>query len=540
MVGYLTPNTPPSDKWFTRRLFIPAQNDWLALVDGALNELTKPYNWQPHGDMSVDDTVAAFDEMYQRYIVNDDEPPAWSTPNELDGEPAQPWYEALEDWIIAGFLAITFTPLAAITYQTTVPKIRVALRTGNIGALFRVLINGVEVWTGDSYAPIIDLIDNVFDNPTPGTACTVRVEHRGVGAGGGERAKLEYVRGDAVAAMVATILRADPGGCGVQWSTDNGGTWNTIDLATCITGLANDAITQAINDGKIAVPGGQPPAGGQPPIGGCKTFHVVLPASQQWLLPWGLGFHDTLQISNVQGTWSDGTPQWYCPEGQTFELGGCFTGGQSHQSGDVLNPGAYHMTLVMKVGDTWYPGPVNLFTQNSGTTPLQVVIQANDGSLSDNYGQLEFDIEYCRAVPVGMCQLWDFAIDNGGFTGYNGTNYTSFGGHPEWGAPNTFEIRATAFTPSQACSFEHISFTSFVYGPRLMRAQLYDLTGGFALRDYNNLNSDGTVYDYPAQLVVGHQYGFTVYCNNAAGVALASIRIEGTGTNPFANGASCA
>lgn len=406
MPGYLTPDFPPDNQQFVRRIVLPASNKWTAVFDGLLLDLTRPWNWQKQGEMTPDEVADWWSQRYAEFTSNFSEAPEYDTPENVDGEPVQPWYEQLEDWIIAGFLAITFTPLAALTYTTTVPKIRVALRTGNIGALFKVLINGVEVWTGDSYAPLTDFIEQVFDNPSPEVGATVHVIHNGVGAHPGlTTAKLEYVRGDAVAAMVATILRADPTGCGIQWSQDNGGTWETIDLATCITGLANDAITQAINDGRIAQPGGQPGGQTPPPATTCRTYHVELPANSQWHLPFGLGYGDTIQVQNLSGTWTDGTPQWYCTDGATFELGGCFAGGKSHDSLDPLNPGSYHMSLIMKAGATWYDMPLAPFTQNSGTTPLEVIFQANDGTLNDNTGSISFDVTVCSGAAYMTLSL---------------------------------------------------------------------------------------------------------------------------------------
>lgn len=413
---FLTPDFPPEHRFYSRRLLIPATAEFLGLVNGALSELCQAHNWEKDGEMTEDEAAEFFLSMFQAYLKNQNEPPDWENPDELDGLPEQPWYDELADWIIAGFLAITFTPQAAVTYTATVPKLRIAFRTGNLGALFRVLINGVEVWTGDSYAPVTDLIEQVFDMSAETEPYTVRIEHNGVGDNiNGTEAKLEVIRGKAVADMVATILRADPTGCGVQWSTDNGDTWDTVDLATCITGLANDAIIQAVNSGYLQRAGGQPGPSAPPEPETCKTYHVVLQANGQWLLPSGLLFGDTLIVENVSGGWTDGAGLWFCPDGGDYILGQCGAPG-SHEEGDVLNPGAYHMALVMQAGETWYAAPLTLFTQESGTTALPVVFQANDGSLSDNAGSIAFDVTVCTAAASEyFCNLTDFTVSDGDY-----------------------------------------------------------------------------------------------------------------------------
>jgi len=63
---WLTPDSiPESDT--CRSLFIPADSTWLALVSGALTELTKAYNWQQFGSLTVDETVAKMESIIASY-----------------------------------------------------------------------------------------------------------------------------------------------------------------------------------------------------------------------------------------------------------------------------------------------------------------------------------------------------------------------------------------------------------------------------------------------------------------------------------------
>lgn len=63
---YLTPETLPESA-DCRALSIPASSDWLAIVSGALTELTLPWNWQQGGAVTVDEAIAAMQAMIDNY-----------------------------------------------------------------------------------------------------------------------------------------------------------------------------------------------------------------------------------------------------------------------------------------------------------------------------------------------------------------------------------------------------------------------------------------------------------------------------------------
>jgi len=65
-VPYLTPDElPEADD--CRPLLIPASSVWLAIVSGALTELTKTWNWEKFGTLTVDECVSAMGEMIATY-----------------------------------------------------------------------------------------------------------------------------------------------------------------------------------------------------------------------------------------------------------------------------------------------------------------------------------------------------------------------------------------------------------------------------------------------------------------------------------------
>lgn len=65
---WLTPDSIPEDD-DCRPLSIPADSVWLALVSGALTELTQKYNWQKFGTLTVDETVAKMQEIVDAYYA---------------------------------------------------------------------------------------------------------------------------------------------------------------------------------------------------------------------------------------------------------------------------------------------------------------------------------------------------------------------------------------------------------------------------------------------------------------------------------------
>lgn len=65
---YLTPNGIPEDD-DCRPLSIPASSEWLALFGGALTELTKSYNWQQFGALTVEETVAKMQSIIDNWYT---------------------------------------------------------------------------------------------------------------------------------------------------------------------------------------------------------------------------------------------------------------------------------------------------------------------------------------------------------------------------------------------------------------------------------------------------------------------------------------
>jgi len=70
--GWLTPNSGATET-LCRPIFIPLDDAlfFLAAVNGALNELTKEYNWEAFGDLTPAEAAAAMLDMYTAYATFD-------------------------------------------------------------------------------------------------------------------------------------------------------------------------------------------------------------------------------------------------------------------------------------------------------------------------------------------------------------------------------------------------------------------------------------------------------------------------------------
>jgi len=68
---YLTPDAPTG--FICRRLLIPGGVDWLAIVTGALNELTAKYNFEQFGSYTPAQTIAAFQIMFDQFCLDQDQ-----------------------------------------------------------------------------------------------------------------------------------------------------------------------------------------------------------------------------------------------------------------------------------------------------------------------------------------------------------------------------------------------------------------------------------------------------------------------------------
>lgn len=63
---WLTPDTAPTD-FICRRVFIPNDSKWIAIVAGCLNELIYPYNFEVDGTATPAETADVFAVMFDKF-----------------------------------------------------------------------------------------------------------------------------------------------------------------------------------------------------------------------------------------------------------------------------------------------------------------------------------------------------------------------------------------------------------------------------------------------------------------------------------------
>lgn len=172
------------------------------------------------------------------------------------------------------------------------------------------------------------------------------------------------------------------------------GTWVTIyDPTTCVQAILT-----------------QTPPTAPPAPGACETYHVVLQGNGKYLLPVPVNAGDLISIENTNGGWSDGSLDWWCPNGAAFVLGTC-DGVGSTRSGDPL-PTSAHMRLIMNIDGTFYDAFNSLMPVPTGVSDAQMFFQANDDTLSDNAGSVSFDVSICaQAGPATWTHTFDFAAN---------------------------------------------------------------------------------------------------------------------------------
>lgn len=134
-----------------------------------------------------------------------------------------------------------------------------------------------------------------------------------------------------------------------------------------------------------------------------------------------------MSVSALKGGWNDGTFLWFCPNGFTYSLGECVEGERYHDAGDPLAGTAYHMQVVGHMGTAWFDPVNDVFTNQGGTELQDFTLQANDGSLSDNKGDVEFDVEICKSSAIAGCYQFDFTTGEHGFAiyGWPGAGWVS-------------------------------------------------------------------------------------------------------------------
>jgi hypothetical protein len=280
-------------------------------------------------------------------------------------------------------------------------------------------------------------------------------------------------------------LRACESGCGIEYSTD-GIEWTCIDLAGCIETIFDEKLAGAFDDGVLGRGTGQQSPQAPPAVAECRTYHVRLSGKGVWLCPSPIQAGDTVHITNAAGGWSDGSLAWYCPDGSRYLLGNCSEELHSHQEGDPLNLGAWHMALVGNFGSTFFDPLTSIYTVPSGTVQQALMVQANDGSLDDNQGEVTFDVTVCSGEAIN-CYVWDWTVSEAGFELWD---YPGLGGHAGGYTAGQGWYPGIAYGTNWTCIIHNTDIGSFAFDH--IEIEVNNTTGvdaNYVLSVYDNRNS---------------------------------------------------
>lgn len=167
--GFPTPNYPPID-YGCRVFSLPANEEFYALLMGALYALTNPYNWYENGEMTIEEAVDFWQDVLDlayEDALTDVCPtvpaPYWddASDNEVEATPeTQTWYgdvtnwlapieslnfvENLAVWALTGFVAYSAGLGAAIFFRTTAKQFIIAIEGGDIPEIIRIIVDSSE------------------------------------------------------------------------------------------------------------------------------------------------------------------------------------------------------------------------------------------------------------------------------------------------------------------------------------------------------------------------------------------------------------
>lgn len=159
--GWHTPDSLAGDE-ICRPLFLPANEEVQAIVGGALAELTKRWNYEQVGMVTPEEMTEFMTVMLSRWYeeacgtVSPTDTPFWETDDGSDADvqgESDTWYNEISYFIIEAFLATIISPAGAMTFVSTVRRIRLAYLRAGWGGVFEVLVNGDLLTTLDSFHP---------------------------------------------------------------------------------------------------------------------------------------------------------------------------------------------------------------------------------------------------------------------------------------------------------------------------------------------------------------------------------------------------
>jgi len=309
---------------------------------------------------------------------------------------------------------------------------------------------------------------------------------------------------------------------------------------TCCDGTEKQLLTA---DQVRQLVGGQPGTDTTiPGAGECATIHGTTGAAAPWYLPPVVSDGDTLELLFSSGAWNDGGEvAWRLSNGDQFfngqNVGNPFTSGT-----DPL-PSANHMAMLALIDGSYYDLSAGVVTVPGGVSNAQVLILPNDDVLTNNAGEITFDIKVCNNQPVTWQHTFNFQLNTQGWSVRDEGAWAPGSGFVDGTVnypPNIFRgadiqmLAIPAFTMTRLqVNGQFTAGSAFpVWGvsDSAPGAYFYSPTpaDGPFLIDTGIINAPG-VTDLYVDIIAGHANG----ADPGGDVLITSIVISGQGVNPF-------
>ena len=173
-----------------------------------------------------------------------------------------------------------------------------------------------------------------------------------------------------------------------------------------------------IFDASLCKPNLAPGGGTTPPTSGiCQAYDITFNTHVATLLPFVVNAGDTLQLTSATGAANDGSPNWYCPDGEYFSLGACLGGAHTVLGSPV--PTKPYMSVIWQIAGVSYFASSTPFTVPGGVTNAPVYVTLNNASLTSVFGNERVQFTYCNnsAPPATpWCHHSNFSITPDSFT----------------------------------------------------------------------------------------------------------------------------
>lgn len=170
---YITPDSLPEDS-VCRPLNIPNSPAWLAIVSGAVNELSNVWNWEQVTGITPQEAADRALALWLEFLESpcapaEVETPFWDDATDVDDNAptdSQVWYGEVTSptappaeldfvenafiWLFTGFLAVSGEIGAAIAFHTIAPRFVLAWKAGDVGEIIRIVIDSADYGTVDT------------------------------------------------------------------------------------------------------------------------------------------------------------------------------------------------------------------------------------------------------------------------------------------------------------------------------------------------------------------------------------------------------